>query len=128
MDTDSSSRDPQTPGNRIRASTEPPDFLGSWRWRLPAPFERTEDWKARVAQQCEALARHTASWLRPGQPVQINPDPRAGGGDVSGRMGTIHRLCSPVFADYVYVTFAPQGREKLSRTRLLTLESLTPIA
>ena len=34
---------------------------------------------------------------------------------------------SPVFADYVYVTFAPRGREKLSRTRLLTLEILTPI-
>lgn len=82
---------------------------------------------ARVKRQREALAGHTTNWLRPGQPVQIHPDPRAGGGDVSGRIGSIHRLCSPVLADHVYVTFAPQGREKLSRTRLLTLEILTPI-
>lgn len=53
-------------------------------------------------------------------------DPRVGG-DVAGRVGTIYRLCSPVFADHVYVHFAVTGRQRNTRVRLLPLEILTPI-
>lgn len=106
---------------------EPPEFLGTWQWRLPARFERTEDWMARVARQREAVVGAAANWLRVGQRVRVHQDARAGGGDVCGRIGTIHRVCSPVFADHTYVHFAPQGREKVPRVRMLTLEILEPI-
>ena len=107
--------------------SEPPEFLGTWQWRLPARLERTEDWKARVERQRELVVSAAANWLRPGQRVRVHQDARAGGGNVCGRTGTIHRLCSPVFADHAYVHFAPQGREKVPRVRLLTLEILEPI-
>lgn len=81
----------------------------------------------RVARQREALVGAAENWLRPGQRVRVHPDPRAGAGDVCGRIGTIHRVCSPVFADYTYVHFAPQGREKVPRVRMLALEILEPI-
>ncbi len=82
---------------------------------------------ARVARQREAVVGAAANWLRTGQRVRVHQDARAGGGDVSGRIGSIHRLCGPVFADHTYVHFAPQGREKVPRVRMLTLEILEPI-
>jgi len=69
----------------------------------------------------------TAHWLRPRQRVRVHQDARAGGDDVCGRVGTVHRLCSPVFADYTYVHFAPKGREKVPRVRMLPLKILEPI-
>ena len=82
---------------------------------------------ARVARQREAVVGAAANWLRTGQRVRVHQDARAGGGDVCGRIGTIHRVCSPVFADHTYVHFAPQGRENVPRVRMLTLEILEPI-
>lgn len=106
---------------------EPPEFLGTWRWRQPGPLERTEAWLERSRRQREAVIEAAANWLRLGQRVRVHLDPRVGGGDVSGCAGTIHRLCSPVFADYVYVHFAPRGREKRPRVRMLPLEILEPV-
>ncbi len=68
-----------------------------------------------------------SGWLQVGQVVRVNRDPRGGGGDVSGRTGTVHRLCGPVFADYTQVSFPPRGREKAARLRMLPLEILEPV-
>lgn len=106
---------------------EAPGFLGRWGWRQPGPLERTEDWLARTSRQRQAVIAGAANWLRPGQRVKVHHDPRAGGGDVSGRVGTVYRLCGPPFADYAYVHFAPQGRERVPRVRMLPLEILEPV-
>jgi len=106
---------------------EPPVFLGSWRWRQPGPYERTSDWLERTNRRCEQIIAAASNWLRVGQAVKVHLDPRAGGGDVAGRVGTVHRLCSPVFADYVTVHFPPRGRERAPRFRMLPLEILEPV-
>ncbi len=58
--------------------------------------------------------------------MRIQADPRAGGDDVCGRVGTIHRVRNPVFADHTYVQVAPQRREEILRTCMLPPEILEP--
>jgi len=113
--------DPATP------PSSPPAFLGTWGWRQPGPAESSEDWLARTSRQRQAIIEAASNWLEFGRTVRVHPDPRAGGGDMAGRTGTIHRISSPVFADYATVQFAPQGRERVARTRLLPLEILEPV-
>lgn len=106
---------------------EPPDVLGTWQWRQPGPSERNEDWQARTARQRQAILDAAAGWLRVGQAVKVHHDARIGGGDVAGRIGTIHRFCSPAFPDYASVQFPPRGRERNPRFRMLPLEILEPV-
>ena len=106
---------------------QPPAFLGNWQWRQPDPLESTSDWLDRTDRQRAQIIAAASTWLQVGQAVRVNRDPRAGGGDVSGRTGTVHRLCSPVFADYAQVSFPPRGREKVARLRMLPLEILEPV-
>ena len=103
-----------------------PEFLGTWRWRQADPLEATEVWFERTKRQRAEVIARASTWLRLGQTVKVHFDPRIGGGDVAGRIGTIYRLCNPVFADFVYVHFAASGREMIPRVRLLALEILTP--
>lgn len=105
----------------------PPAFLGTWGWRQPGPTERSEDWLERTTRQRQAIIEAASNWLEFGREVRVHADPRAGGGDVAGRTGTIHRVSSSVFADYATVLFAPQGRERVARTRMLPLEILEPV-
>ena len=105
----------------------PPAYLGTWGWRQPGHTESSEDWLARTFRQRRAVVEAASTWLEFGRRVRVHPDPGAGGGDVAGRTGTIHRLGSPVFADYATVWFAPQGRERVARTRMLPLELLEPV-
>lgn len=105
----------------------PPAFLGSWQWRQPDPQESTSDWLDRTERQRAQIIAEAGTWLQVGQAVRVNRDPGAGGGDVAGRTGTVHRLCGPVFADYTQVSFPPRGREKVSRLRMLPLEILEPV-
>ena len=104
----------------------PPDYLGTWRWRQPGAYERLEDWLARTKQQRELVQKQASNWLRVGQQVKVHADARLGGGDIAGRVGTIHRLCGPVFADYVAVFVPPKGRETVPRVRMLPLEIIEP--
>ena len=106
---------------------QPPDFLGTWQWRQPARFESVEDWPARTRRQREMILAGAASWLGLGKRVRMHPDPRLGGADIAGRIGTIHRICSSVFADYAVVHVPPTGRQKVARTRMLPLEILEPV-
>ena len=103
-----------------------PEFLGTWRWRQADPLETTEVWFERTKRQRAEVIARASTWLHLGQTVKVHFDPRTGGGDVAGRIGTIYRLCNPVFADFVYVHFAASGREMIPRVRLLALEILTP--
>jgi len=105
---------------------EPPDFLGTWRWRQPDPKETTEAWFERTERQRTILIDRAKSWLVTGRQVTVNLDPRTGGGDVAGRTGTIFRLGDPAVADFICVHFRTLGREKRPRVRLLPLEILTP--
>lgn len=106
---------------------EPPEFLGTWRWRQPDPLETTEAWLERTARQRAVVMANSEGWHRVGQKVKVHVDPRIGGGDVAGRRGTTFQLCSPVFAGFIYVHFAATTREKVPSVRLLPLEILTPI-
>lgn len=106
--------------------SEPPRFLGSWQWRQPAALERTTDWLDRTRRQREQLVATASGWLQLGQAVRVNRDPRVGG-DMAGRTGAVHRLCGAAFADFTYVRFEPQGREKVERVRMLPLEILEPV-
>ena len=108
-------------------SPAPPDFLGNWQWRQPDPLESASAWLDRTERQRAQIIAAASAWLRIGQPVRVNRHPRAGGGDVAGRVGTVHRLCGPVFADYTQVSFPPRGREKVPRLRMVPLEILEPV-
>jgi hypothetical protein len=81
----------------------------------------------RTTRQRQAIIEAASNWLEFGREVRVHADPRAGGGDVAGRTGTIHRVSSSVFADYATVLFPPQGRERVARTRMLPLEVLEPV-
>jgi len=105
---------------------EPPEFLGTWRWRQPDPLETTGAWLERTARQRAEIVAAASDWLRVGQAVKIHLDPQVGGGDVAGRVGTIFRVCSLTFDDYVYVHFTAAGREKMARIRMLPLEIVFP--
>lgn len=120
-------RTPQSIPDPATPPSGPPAFLGTWGWRQPGPTESNEDWLERTTRQRQAIIDAASNWLEFGRTVRVHPDPRAGGGDMAGRTGTIHRISSPVFADYATVQFAPQGRERVSRTRLLPLEILEPV-
>ena len=115
----------RTPAPEI-ALPEPLAFLDDWSWRQPRAAESTSAWLARTDRQREALMEATASWLRVGQAVRVNADPRAGGGEHAGKIGTITRLCGKAFADYTIVRFEPVGRQTVARTPMLPLEVLEP--
>ena len=106
---------------------KPPAFLDDWSWRQPRASESTATWLARTQWQRAALMEATAGWVRIGQAVRVNADPRAGGGEHAGKTGTIERLCGKAFADYTIVRFEPVGRQKVARTPMLPLEILESV-
>ena len=105
---------------------EAPGFLGTWRWRQPDPSETTEAWLERTVRQRAEVIAAAEDWLCIGQAVKVHVDPRVGGGDVAGSIGTVFQLCGPLSSDFVYVHFAATGREKTPRVRLLPPEILLP--
>ena len=100
--------------------------LGTWWWRQPAVGEDTGAWRTRTAAQRDRLASDTAGWLLVGRAVRAHSDSRIGG-DVAGRTGTVMRLCSAVFADYVMVEFQPVERHRLPRVQMVPVEILEPV-
>ncbi|KAA1053779.1 hypothetical protein [Azospirillum argentinense] len=77
--------------------------------------------KDRKAQREEA-----ANWLRQGASVVCTYDSRIMGDHMTGRVGTIRRLCGPPFDDHCYVVFLPVGRERKPRERMMQLSRLEP--
>lgn len=84
-------------------------------------------------EEREAVIRGAANWLRLGQRVQIDDgpgavDPAYGGYRWIGREGVVYRLCSPVFAERVYVFLDPVGGERAEKVAFVELRDLEPIA
>jgi hypothetical protein len=44
-----------------------------------------------------------------------------------GRRGVVWRLCSPVFADHLYVYLDPIGAERVEKTPMVELRDVEPI-
>ena len=124
--TDRGSQPRQNGATRAGLPPEPPEFLGTWRWRQPDPFETTEAWFERTKRQRAEVIARASTWLRIGQRVKVHYDTRIRGGDVAGRIGTIYRLCNPLFADFVYVHFASTPQQPIPCLRRLPFEILTP--
>ena len=112
--------------NPTSTPPEPPEFLGTWRWRQAGPLETTEAWFERTKQQRAEVVARASTWLCIGRTVKVHLDARYGG-DVAGRTGTIYRLCSLFLADFTNVHFPATPKHALIRVRLLPLEILTPI-
>jgi len=71
-----------------------------------------------------------ANWLRLGQRVQIVGSFASYDGRADrrvGRKGVIWRLCSPVFADHIYVYLDPVGAERVEKIALVELRDVAPI-
>lgn len=124
--TDRGGQPRQNGATRAGLPPEPPEFLGTWRWRQPDPLETTEAWFERTKRQRAEVIARASTWVRIGQRVKVHTDTRIRGGDVAGRIGTIYRLCNPLFADFVYVHFASTPQQPIPCLRRLPLEIPTP--
>lgn len=78
----------------------------------------TKDRKARYAE--------AANWFREGGCVICTYDSRVMGDHMTGRAGTIRRVCGSPFDDHCYVVFPPIGRERKPRERMMELRQLEP--
>lgn len=83
-------------------------------------------------EEREAIIQGAANWLRLRQRVRIidgpGPvDPAYGGYRWIGREGVIYRLCSPVFAERVYVFLDPVGGERAEKVAFVEIRDLEPI-
>ncbi|MDR6671193.1 hypothetical protein [Rhizobium sp. 1399] len=97
--------DPQTPWARTGR-------------KAPSPAER------------DATIAGARNWLRLGQRVRVKCAPPSIDGQSErrvGREGVIWRLCSAVFADYVYVNLDPRGRERSEKIAFIELRDIEPI-
>lgn len=77
-----------------------------------------------------ALIRSAANWLRIGQRVRIVGSSSSYDGRFErrkGRKGVVWRLCSPVFADHLYVYLDPIGAERVEKTPMVELRDVEPI-
>lgn len=84
-------------------------------------------------EEREAVIRGAANWLHLGQRVRIvdgpSPvDPAFGGYRFIGREGVVYRLCSPVFAERVYIFLDPVGAERAEKIAYVELRDVEPIA
>jgi hypothetical protein len=108
--------------------------------------EPVEEKLARIALDCNAtfgigrpglseddktaLIRSAANWLRVGQRVRIAGSSVSYDGRFErrvGRRGVVWRLCSPVFADHLYVYLDPIGAERVEKTPMVELRDVEPI-
>lgn len=77
-----------------------------------------------------AMLESAANWLSPGQRVQIVSAPGSIDGRTGrrvGRVGVIWRLCSPAFADHVYVNLDLVGAERSEKVEFLEIRDIEPI-
>jgi hypothetical protein len=83
-------------------------------------------------EERDEIIRSAANWLHLGQRVRIvdGPgavDPAYGGYRWIGREGGVYRLCSPVFAERVYVFLDPVGSERAEKEVFVEIRDLEPI-
>ncbi len=93
------------------------------------PWARTIR-KALTPEEKAAMIASAANWLRLGQRVRIASTPASIDGTTerrAGRVGVVWRLCSPVFADYVYVNLDLIGKERSEKVVFVELRDVDPI-
>ena len=81
-------------------------------------------------RQAAAMIASAANWLRLGQRVRLVSAPVSIDGTTerrAGRVGVVWRLCSPVFADYVYVNLDLIGQERSEKVVFVELRDVEPI-
>lgn len=107
---------PQEQARRLTEDSQTP-WASSTRKRL-TPEEKA------------AVTAGAANWLRLGQRIRIvSATASLDGGNERriGRVGVIWRLCSPVFADHVYVNLDLVGQERSEKIVFVELRDVTPI-
>lgn len=72
-----------------------------------------------------ALLASAANWLRTRQRVRIEADSPH---QFAAREGVVWRLCSPVFADRVYVYLDAVGNERSEKIAFVEVRDVEPIA
>ncbi len=93
------------------------------------PWARTTR-KALTPEEKTAMIASAANWLRLGQRVRIASAPASIDGMTErrvGRYGVVWRLCSPTFADYVYVNLDLIGQERSEKVVFVELRDIEPI-
>lgn len=102
--------------------------------RLAADPQTPFAWSSRKPlspDERAALIASAANWLRIGQRVRIKDSSISIDGTVErrvGREGVVWRLCSPVFADHVYVNLDLVGAERTEKIVFIELRDIEPIA
>ncbi|XOK15594.1 hypothetical protein ACI6PO_28000 (plasmid) [Agrobacterium tumefaciens] len=93
------------------------------------PWARTTR-KALTPEEKVAMIASATNWLRLGQRVRITgTTPSIDGSNERrvGRVGVVWRLCSPIFADYVYINLDLVGQERSEKVIFIELRDVTPI-
>ena len=93
------------------------------------PWGRTTR-PALTPEEKAAMIASAANWLRLGQRVRITgTSPSIDGTNERrvGRIGVVWRLCSPTFAEYVYVNLDLVGQERSEKVIFIELRNVTPI-
>lgn len=110
-------RHPAKPTTLARDPSDPPAWCRTVRPRLDPETQA-------------AMLASAANWLRVGQRVQIVTTARTiDGADEKrlGRVGTVWRICSPVFPEWTYVNLDLIGAERTEKVEFLEIRDLEPI-
>jgi hypothetical protein len=79
---------------------------------------------ALTRDELAALLASAANWHRVGKRARISTDSPS---QYAGREGVIWRLCSPVFADHVYLFLDLVGQESSEKRAFVELRDVEPI-
>lgn len=84
-------------------------------------------------EQCDAIVRAAANWLRVRQRVRIVDapgavDPQFGPERFLGRTGVVWRLCRRSFAERCYVFLDAVGGERTQKIEMVELRDIEPVA
>ena len=120
--------------HEARVAAVQPDLFGApaieLHRRHPAPppaAPKSVRFKPRpclTAAEKAATIASAANWLRTRQRVRIAADSPH---QYAGRAGVVWRLCSPVFADHVYVFLDPVGGERTEKRAFVEVRDVEPI-
>lgn len=110
-------RHPPKPTTLARNPDDPPAWCRNVRAKLDPETQA-------------AMIASAANWLRVGQRVQIVTVARSIDGRPErrlGRVGTVWRICSPVFPEWTYVNLDLTGAERSEKVEFLEIRDLEPI-
>lgn len=117
-----------------RVATVQPDLFGAPAIELfhpntmPRPAPRSaRNFKPRpdlTPAELTALVGSARNWHHVGQRARISAESPS---QYAGRVGVIWRRCSPVFADHVYLSLDPVGKETSDKIAFVELRDVEPV-